>query len=477
MKNELLRVEHLDKIHNGVQILDDLSFSLYEGEILGLTGLNHSGKTTLANILNGICTPDCGTIWVNGEKVQIFSTKSARNLGIYGIGQEPDLIPDQTVSENLALCLGKSPKSFIIHKKENLLNAQGILHKMELSINARTKCRSLTDAQQHLIQIVKGFLFQSRVLIIDNVTSLYSEKELAVFFDLLHLVQKKRVAIIFISQKTHQLFSVSTRILVMRKGTIAGTLFPEEYTAKTLSALMTGQPQPALFLCRPAHEKKEVFRIEHLYTSSLSNINFSLEKGEILGVNASVSSDTPSLMRVFTNRERPLSGSIFIEGRKLKKLTPREFAANRIGVIPFSLMRPNLFLNLTVLENLNLLQLKRLRNAIGLVSSRIERYTVQEFSKNLSLSEQQLYSKVRDLQLSPEQEIAILLERWRCVSPRVLLLSGISRDLDAIALRRIWSRLEHFSFQHTSIILLSTDSSDLLTQCDRVITLEEEPIL
>lgn len=473
MKKEILRVEHLTKTFTGIRILDNLSFSLYESEILGLTGLNHSGKTTLANILNGASRPNDGTIWFHGKKVIIPSTKAARSLGIYCIGRQADLILDQTVSENLSLLPEQSINGIFINKKENLVKTQRLLHKMGLCIDAKVRCGSLSPAQQHFVQIAKGVLFHSRIIVIDGITSSYSAPELEAFFSLLRRVQEQNISVIFITQKYAQLFPISSRILVLRKGYAAGTVFPEDYTAEALSALMSGQPHTTSFSHRPFRSKEEVFRIEHVYTPSLHDINLSLAKGEILGINAMNDSDTPSIMRIFTNDEPVLSGSVFLHGKELKNLSPNKLAENRIGVISFSLMRFNLFPNLTVLENLNLLRLKRLKNAAGFISSRIERYTALEFSDTLSFPEKHLYTKVRDLRLSPEQEIMILLERWRSVSPHVLLLSGISRDLDAVSLEQIWSKLESLSAHGTAIILFSTDFSELLPLCDRVISIED----
>ena len=283
MKKELLRVEHLTKLYEKIHILDDLSFCLYEGEIMGITGLNRSGKTTLANILNGVLRQDAGAIWINEKKAAISSPNSARSLGIYCIGQNPDLIPNLSIAENLSLFSKGSLKLFVNHKAD-LCKAQEVLYDMGLSLSAETKCFNLTLTQRRLLQIVKGVFIGCRILIIDNITNSYSVSEQQDIFSMLRLIRQRGCGVIFISQDSEQLFSICDRVLVLRKGYYAGKLYPEDYCKERLVNLLVGYPNHDLLSHNSSAIGEEIFRIEGLCTKNLHNLSLSLHRGEILGI-------------------------------------------------------------------------------------------------------------------------------------------------------------------------------------------------
>lgn len=280
MKKELLQVDHLTKYHDKIPSLDDLSFSLYEGEILGLTGLNRSGKTTLAEILNGIQHQDSGTIWLGDVCASISSPNMARELGIYSIGQSLDLVPNLSIAENLTI-LSNQKQGFWANRKADILRIGALLDEFGIAFSPEIKCGRLTLIQQRLIQIVKGIFIGCNILIIDNITDAYSASEKQEFFSLLRFVRDRGCGIIFISQNVEQLFSVCDRILVLRKGYCAGKLFPGDYQKEKLMNLLVGHAFHDLPSHYPAVIGEEVFRVEHLRTKGLHDFSLSLRRGEL----------------------------------------------------------------------------------------------------------------------------------------------------------------------------------------------------
>lgn len=476
MKKELLRVEHLTKLYERVYSLDDLSFCLYEGEIIGITGLNRSGKTTLANILNGVFRQDAGTIWIDEKKVSISSPNSARSLGIYCIGQNPDLIQNLSIAENLSLFSQGSRKVFVNHKAD-LCKAQEVLNDMGLPLSAETKCFNLTLTEQRLLQIVKGFFIGCHILIIDNITNSYSVSEQQDIFSMLRLLRKRGCGVIFISQDSEQLFSICDRVLVLRKGYYAGKLYPEDYCKERLMNLLIGHPNHDLFSHDSSAIGEEIFRIERLCTRNLHNLSLSLHRSEILGISDIGSSNLQDLFWILTGDEPIESGSIFLGGQLIRQFSPENMLQNRIGFVFVSPARSDLFPNLTVAENINLLLLNRLSNSLGFLRPSLESYSSHELLESLPFPEKTLNTKVKDLRISREHEVMILLERWQKIYPHVLFLIDIFCELDVLARKHLRSKLAEISCQGTAIILVSADFAELMKFCDRMITLENGFVL
>lgn len=471
MKKELLRVEHLIKLYEKVHSLDGLSFCLHEGEIIGITGLNRSGKTTLANILNGVFHQDAGTIWIDEKKVSISSPNSARSLGIYGIGHNPDLIQNLSIAENLSLFSRDSRRVFVNYKAD-LSKAQEVLRYMGLSFSAETKCFNLTLPQQRLLQIVKGVFIGCHILIIDNITNSYSLSEQQDIFSMLRLIRERGCGVIFISQDSDQLFSICDRVLVLRNGYYAGKLYPEDYSKERLMNLLVGHPNHDFLAHNSSVIGEEIFRMEHLCTRNLHDLSLSLHRGEILGISDVSSSNLHDLFRILTGDEPIESGTIFLDNQPIRQFTPENMLKNRIGLISVSHTRSDLFPNLTVAENVNLLMLNRLSNSLGFLCPRLETYSSHELLDALPFSEKTLNTKVKDLRLSREHEVMILLERWQKICPRVLFLIDIFCELDVLARKHLRSRLAEIGRQGTAIILVSADFAELMKSCDRIITLE-----
>ena len=476
MKKELLRVEHLTKLHDNIHSLNDLSFSLYEGEIMGLTGLNRSGKTTLADILTGILYQYAGTIWIDEESVSISSPNTARELGIYCIRQNPDLVPNLSIAENLSLLSCRS-QGFFTNRKADLCKVQSLLQEMGLPFSAETKCGILTLTQQRLLQMAKSVFIGCRILIVDNITNAYSSYEQQDFFSTLQLIRKQGCGIIFISQDPEQLFSFCDRILVLRKGYYAGKLFPADYNKELLMSLLVGYTYQELFSRYSSAIGEEIFRIECLCTKSLHNFSLSLHQGEILGISDISNSNLQDLLRLFIGDEPIISGTISLAGQPIRQFSPQNLLRHRIGVVSMSPIRSDLFPNLTIAENANLLLLSRLTNYLGILRPQLERYSSHELLERLPFSEKNLHSTVQDLRVSREHEVMILLERWQKIRPHVLFLMDIFCDLDMVARKHLRFKLAELSCQGTAIVLLSADFSELLLLCDRIITLENGRVL
>ncbi len=237
-------------------------------------------------------------------------------------------------------------------------------------------------------------------------------------------------------------------------------------------SMLVGHVYSELFSRRAVAADVEVLEVRHLCTNHYHNLNFSLHKGEILGISDVTSSDRFGMLNLFTGRERLYSGEILLCGEKIAPLTPGNLLKHRMGfVVPLS-AGTTLFPNLTVAENTYLLQLGKMSNPFGVLRPSMERFVMQELQDQRLFPSWSLNTKVKDIRMDREYEIMILLERWKRVAPHVLLLCDIFLDLDPVVKKRLWRELAEIAFRGAAIILFSSDFSEMFTLCDRLIELE-----
>lgn len=218
--NYELEMKNITKRFGGVLALSDVSLTVRHGEIHALIGENGAGKSTLMKILAGACKKDSGTIWLNGEQVNIAAPKNAKQLGIAVIYQEFMLAPDLSVAENIYLDELGSGKLFL-HWREMRQNAKKWLEKLGFDdIDPRTKVRDLSVAYQQITEICKNLMHNSRILVLDEPTAVLTITEIHKLFQVLKQLRKEGVSIIYISHRLDEIFELSDRITVLKMGSM-----------------------------------------------------------------------------------------------------------------------------------------------------------------------------------------------------------------------------------------------------------------
>ena len=207
-ENVLLEMKQIDKRFLGVHALKRVDLKLCAGEVHALLGENGAGKSTLIKILGGIYACDEGEIYIEGSRVIIHNVHDAQINGVSIIHQELVLVPHMTVAENIFL--GREIRNKLGMVDKALLNkkAQELLDSFELGIQANDLIRSLTTAQQQMVEIIKALSYNSKILVMDEPTSSLSDKEVAFLFNTIRKLKEKGVGIIYISHRMSELFEI-----------------------------------------------------------------------------------------------------------------------------------------------------------------------------------------------------------------------------------------------------------------------------
>ena len=317
MKQAILTIENVMKRFPGTKALKGVSFELYSKEILALAGENGAGKSTLMKILSGIYShkeyEGKGTLY--GKECLFTGTAMAENAGIAMIYQELNMELDLSVAENIVL--GKFPKTKwgSIDWKQVQLEAEKVLQQVGLELDTNTIVRNLNPSMQQLVSIARALYRNPKVLILDEPTSVLTEREAKKLMQIIRKLRDDGISCIYISHK------LCDRIVVFRDGEkISEHRKDEGYDSSKLIEDMIGRRLKAMFPNRAGYLGEEILRIEHFQVphpfaygkNMIEDVSLTLKKGEILGLAGLVGSGRSELVSAIFGAMPKNRGKIYL---------------------------------------------------------------------------------------------------------------------------------------------------------------------
>jgi ABC-type sugar transport system ATPase subunit len=486
--NALLWMENVSKSFPGVKALDNVSLHVHAGEILGLIGQNGAGKSTLMKILSGVYTIDEGTIHLEGKATQINNPHHAQELGISIIFQELNLMPNLSVMENIFVGRAPGPR-FFFSRSATEEAAQQILDRLKLTIKPTAIVRTLSVAEQQMVEIAKAISRQVKVIIMDEPTSSLSETEVETLFAVMRDLRAQGIGVIFISHRLDEVLEVCDRVTVLRDGTLVGDV--EEIrsgnvTKDQLIRLMVGRSLETFFHADETDGAAEaraagdvVLEVRNLARRGnaldpnaevLKNISFALHRGEILGLAGLVGAGRTELVRTIFGADKRLSGEILVEGKTVDILSPEDAIALGIGLLPEDRKGQGLVLLQDVRNNMTLANLRAL-SSMGFVRRSDERTLVGEYIDRFSIRTPSQEQRIVNLSGGNQQKVVI--SKWLMVQPKILIMDEPTRGIDVGAKSEIFELMHQLAQSGISIILISSEFPELLAMADRIVCMTE----
>ncbi|MGA9406594.1 MAG: sugar ABC transporter ATP-binding protein [Bacteroidota bacterium] len=285
MMATLLRLNGISKQYPGVRALDGVALELNAGEVHCLVGENGAGKSTLMKILSGALSKNSGDILIDGEKAEIQSPSDALKCGIGIIYQDFKLVPELSVAENIFL--GKEPTRtsipFIDYAAMHA-HARTQLAQLGEELVTTVPVRTLSVAQQQVVEIAKAISQKVRILALDEPSAALTERELLNLFAIIRRLTSEGVGVIYISHRLEEIFEIGDRVTVLRDGKVVNTCRVADADRKSLIRWMVGRELEDEYPNLEMARGEEVFRAEDINAGFLRGINFSLHRGEILGL-------------------------------------------------------------------------------------------------------------------------------------------------------------------------------------------------
>lgn len=469
MEKVLLTMENICKRFPGVQALNNVNISILKGEVMAIVGENGAGKSTLMKILSGVHQKDSGKIFLDGKEVNILSPTHSQRLGISIIHQELNLIPYLSIAENIFMGREKRSKIFFLDKKKTLEEARRYLQLVGLNANPSTLVKNLSIAQRQMVEVAKALSLNSKLIIMDEPTSSLTDREIGILMDIIRSLKNKGVSIIFISHKLSEIFHIADRVTVLRDGNVIDTVKITDCTEESIIQMMVGREITSMYSKADTTIGDTILEVKNLSSgSTLKNINFSLKKGEILGFAGLVGAGRSELMRAVFGIDSFDYGEIIVDGKNIKIKNPSDAISLGMGFVPEDRKLQGLILIMAVRENVTLSSLEKVSKS-GFLKHDMEKSVTQDFIEKLSIKTPHHEQKVVNLSGGNQQKVVI--SKWLAIRPKILILDEPTKGIDVGAKKEIHSLMAKLASQGVSIIMISSELSEVLGMSDRIIVM------
>ena len=476
MSEYRLEMRGVCKSFPGVKALDHAQLQLRPGTVHALMGENGAGKSTLMKCMFGIYKMDEGEILFEGQKVSIADPMEALKMGIAMVHQELQPIPARTVGENIFLgrypmkkALGFIP---IVDHKKMYEDTAALLKKVRMDFDPRQMLGELSVSQMQSVEIAKAVSADCKVLILDEPTSSLTAAEVEALFTIVNELRQKGVSIVYISHKMDEILRISDEVTIMRDGQYIGTWDAKGLTTDFIITKMVGRELSNLYPPRSNVPGEVVFEVED-FTSinpkSFRHASFQVRRGEILGVAGLVGAQRTELMEGLFGLRCHSTGKITYKGKELKINQPKQAIDSGIAMLTEDRRATGILGVLSIADNVSIASLNQyLIGGFMLDDGKIEQL-VQDNVAKLSIKTPSSKTLIQSLSGGNQQKV--LISRWLANDPDVFILDEPTRGIDVGAKYEIYCIIAELAKQGKSIIMISSEMSELIGMSDRVMVM------
>lgn len=480
----ILEMRGITKTFPGVTALNNVNFQVKRGEIHCLVGENGAGKSTLMKILSGIYPYGdyTGEIILDGQVQRFLSIKDSENAGIAIISQELALVPELPIYENIYLG-HEILKGRLIDRNQTIIKAREILKRVKLNVNPTMPVRELRLGNRQLVEIAKTLSKNARIIILDEPTSSLNENESRNLLNLLLELKEEGVTLIMISHRLKEVVSVADTVTVLRDGMSICSIDASKNKINEFDIVkhMVGRDIEDIYPKRESVRFGDIrFEVKNwtVYDTKnrreiLHNININVKQGEIIGIAGLMGAGrTEFALSVFGNTPgyKILSGEVFLDGKPVQIRNPMDALKAGIGYVTEDRKYNGLVLIQDIKFNITFSNLESLIK--GRVINEKEEYVVaNKYKEKLAIRAPSIKQKV--LYLSGGNQQKVSLAKLLFTNPKLLILDEPTRGIDVGAKYEIYSLINRMVAEGISIIIISSELSELIGMCDRIYVMSE----
>ena len=471
-KSIAVKFENITKTFGSVTANSNVSFDVYEGEILSLLGENGSGKTTLMNMLSGIYFPDDGKIYVYGKETVIASPKDAFENKIGMVHQHFKLVDVFTALQNIALIIDKKEKYDL---KKIRAQVNEICSKYGFDIDLDKKVYNMAVSEKQTLEIIKVLYRGANILILDEPTAVLTPQETKKLFSVINNMRKDGKSIIIITHKLNEVMEISDRVAVLRKGEYVGVVDTNHTNEKQLTEMMVGKKIDLKIDRVKTDIEKPLLEIRDLCVRSddgseaIKNVSFYIRGGEILGVAGITGCGQKELCEAIAGLRKINDGLICHKGESIIGLPPKTIIEKGISMsfIPEDRLGMGLVPSMSITDNM---MLKTYNSSIGpFVDRKSARAKAECLIEKLSIVTPSTETPVRLLSGGNVQKV--LVGREIEASPNVIVTAYPVRGLDINSSYQIYDILNEQKKKGTGILFIGEDLDVMLALCDKIMVL------
>jgi ABC-type sugar transport system ATPase subunit len=471
MQDCLLKIKGLALEFSGTPILKSIDLSLNEGEIHALVGENGAGKSSLFKCILGIISPSQGEIIFLNESLLGHSIREVLQKGISMIHQELMLIPELTVAENIFLGRESMAGKRMGLREINQATFE-LFQEYELDISVGAFVKDLSIAHQQIIEIMRSVSQKARLILMDEPTSSLTEKEITFFKQLIFRLKTEGISIVFTSHKMDEVFDFSDKISVLRDGEMVGTFTKEEVNPMSLVQKMVGREMKDFYPTAEFKVGEQILKVEDLSClPQFEKINFSLCRGEVLGLSGLVGAGRSDIGQVIFGVKKKTSGKMYLKGIEFNPKNPSDALQAGFGYLGEDRKEMGIIPEMNITENMSLGLLDAGYRKLCFIDDEKENSDAMDMQGRLSVHSAKEGQGIQNLSGGNQQKV--LFGRILLNNPEVLILDEPTRGIDVMSKFEIYTLILSLKKQGKSILLISSDLPELLAMSDRVIVISK----
>ena len=464
-KKPVLSVRGLKKAFSGKTVVDNVSFDIYPGEIVALCGENGAGKSTFKNMVCGLLKPTAGDIYINGIKVEKINPAEH---GIAAVHQELSLFQSLSIAANMSISDLPGNSLNVNWKKADEIARQQ-LEFMGLDEEPGTLVEKLSTGKRQIVEIGKAILQADKLLILDEPTTSLTAPERQKLFEIMNSLRDKGIAMIFISHFMEEVMSMSDKYIVLRDGEQVGNGNIADITRGQLEAMMVGREISETVIDVGIPTNEEALSVENLNSHDFVNVNFSVKKGEILGISGLVGAGRSEIVEAVFGVSHA-TGNVYVMGEKVPKVTVAEMKKRKLAMVTEDRRTNGIFGVRSVRENITAASLDHVLKfkKMGL-GFKGESDKAEEVIKEMKVALPHAEAKIKSLSGGNQQKV--LIGRWLETQPDIIILDEPTKGVDIGAKFDIHNMVADLAKKGAAVILVSSDLPELFALSHRTLVM------
>lgn len=468
-KNDIiLSIRGMSKSFGRNRVLDRINLDVKPGTVMGLMGENGAGKSTMMKCLFGTYQKDEGKIFLEGKEVNFSGPKDALENGIAMVHQELNQCLERNVIDNLFL--GRYPRNSmgVVDEGKMKREASELFRKLGMTVDLTQPMRNMSVSQRQMCEIAKAISYHSRVIVLDEPTSSLTVQEVDKLFEMMRMLKKQGISLVYISHKMDEIFEICDEISVLRDGNLVMTKNSKDTDMNELIAAMVGRSLENRFPQVDNTPGDVVLSVQHLSTKfepHLQDISFDVREGEIFGLYGLVGAGRTELLETIFGVRTRAAGRVYFKEHLMNFSSARDAMDHGFAMITEERKANGLFLKGDLIFNTTIANLKQYRSGVALSNPKMNRATVRQIDimHTKCMGPEDMISS-----LSGGNQQKVIMGKWLERSPEVFMMDEPTRGIDVGAKYEIYELIINMAKQGKTIIVVSSEMPEILGITNRI---------
>ena len=468
-KNDaILSIRGMSKSFGRNRVLDHINLDIKPGTVMGLMGENGAGKSTMMKCLFGTYQKDEGHIYLEGKEINFAGPKDALENGIAMVHQELNQCLERNVVDNLFLGRYPTNSMGIVDEERMKKKASELFRKLGMTVNLTQPMRAMSVSQRQMCEIARAISYNSKVIVLDEPTSSLTIQEVNKLFEMMRMLRKQGISLIYISHKMDEIFEICDEVSVLRDGRMVMTKKVSDTNMNELISAMVGRSLDNRFPPVDNEPKEVSLSIQHLSTKfepNLQDITFDVKKGEIFGLYGLVGAGRTELLETIFGIRTRASGRVYFNGKLMNFNSAKEAIEHGFALITEERKANGLFLKCDLTFNTTIANLPAYKQGLALSDKKMIDATKKEIK---TMSTKCMGHDDMITSLSGGNQQKVIFGKWLERSPQVFMMDEPTRGIDVGAKYEIYELIIKMAKEGKTVIIVSSEMPEILGMTNRI---------